>query len=423
MKKRIHPADIADILRNLPSDKRKPFFDSLDSEVGARVLRQLDPMSEFDLLKKLDSSAISEILDEMPSDDAADVVAGLSKEKAGQVLKLMTKEDSARIQNLLKYDSETAGGIMTTDFVALNAEINAEQAIHLLRQRVKPGPIHYVYVVDNEQRLLGVLMLKKLLVSEPDIRLKDIMNEDIVSVKASLDQEEVARLVSKYDLLAIPVVDEQNHLIGVVTVDDIIDVLKEEATEDIFKLGGTDDEELSKKSTFNVSRVRLPWLVVTLFEGIICATLIRFFQFTLERTIALAFFIPVIMGMGGNIGIQSSTIVVRGLATGRINLSQIGKVLFREIRVGLIMGLVCGSVVALIAYLLEKSLLLGMVVGISMFIAIIVAATMGSLIPLIFKRLKIDPAVASGPFITSSNDIVGILIYFSLANLLFRIAG
>jgi len=229
--------------------------------------------------------------------------------------------------------------------------------------------------------------------------------------------------VSKYDLLAIPVVDEQNHLIGVVTVDDIIDVLKEEATEDIFKLGGTDDEELSKKSTFNVSRVRLPWLVVTLFEGIICATLIRFFQFTLERTIALAFFIPVIIGMGGNIGIQSSTIVVRGLATGRINLSQIGEVLFREIRVGLIMGLVCGSVVALIAYLLEKTLLLGAVVGISMFIAIIVAATMGSLIPLIFKRLKIDPAVASGPFITSSNDIVGILIYFSLANLLFRIAG
>ncbi len=423
MKKRIHPADIADILRNLPSDKRKPFFDSLDSEVGAKVLRQLDPVSEFDLLKKLDSSVISEILDEMPSDDATDVVAGLSKEKAGQVLKLMAKEDSARIQNLLKYDSETAGGIMTTDFVALNAEINAEQAIHLLRQRVKPGPIHYVYVVDNEQRLLGVLMLKKLLVSEPDIRLKDIMNEDIVSVKASLDQEEVARLVSKYDLLAIPVVDEQNHLIGTVTVDDIIDVLKEEATEDIFKLGGTDDEELSKKSTFNVSRVRLPWLVVTLFEGVICATLIRFFQFTLERTIALAFFIPVIMGMGGNIGIQSSTIVVRGLATGRISLSQIGKVLFKEIRVGLIMGLVCGSVVAMIAYLLEKTLLLGAVVGISMFIAITVAATMGSLIPLIFKRLKVDPAIASGPFITSSNDIVGILIYFSLANLLFRIAG
>ena len=423
MKKRIHPADIADILRNLPSDKRKPFFDSLDSEVGARVLRQLDPISELDLLKKLDSSVISEILDEMPSDDAADIVAGLSKEKASQVLKLMTKEDSARIQNLLKYDSETAGGIMTTDFVALDAEINAEQAIYLLRQRVKPGPIHYVYVVDNEQRLLGVLMLKKLLVSEPGIRLKDIMNEGIVSVKPSLDQEEVARLVSKYDLLAIPVVDEQNHLIGVVTVDDVIDVLKEEATEDIFKLGGTDDEELSKKSIFNVSRVRLPWLIVTLFEGIICATLIRFFQFTLERTIALAFFIPVIMGMGGNIGIQSSTIVVRGLATGRINLSQIGNVLFREIRVGLIMGLVCGSVVALIAYSLEKALLLGVVVGISMFIAIVVAATMGSLIPLIFKRLKVDPAIASGPFITSSNDIVGILIYFSLANLLFRIAG
>lgn len=423
MAKYLHPADMAEILRGLSPEKRKAFFDSLNPEVGAMVLRELDPISESELLAELDNREISEILDEMPSDDAADIVADLSKEKADQVLQLMEEEESTDVKKLLKYKEDTAGGIMTTEFVALNQELNIEEALQLLRKRIEPGPIHYIYVVDDAQKLLGVLLIKKLIASGPDIKLKEIMNRDIINVHTDVDQEEVARIVSKYDLLAIPVVDHQDRLVGIVTVDDVIDVIEEEDSEDIFRMAGTDDEELSKKSIFRIAQIRLPWLAITLLGGLISCGLLKTFQFTLEKVLALVFFVPVIMGMGGNIGIQSSTIVVRGLATGNINLSRLGKVLLKEVRIGAIMGFACGVVVGTIAYFLERGLTLGIVVGISMFIAITVAATMGALVPLIFKRLKIDPAIASGPFVTTSNDITGLIIYFILANWLFRIFG
>lgn len=421
--KYLHPADMADILRGLSPEKRKAFFDSLNPEVGAKVLRELDPVSEVQLLAELDNREISEILDEMPSDDAADVVLDLSREKADQVLQLMEKEESADVKKLLKYKEDTAGGIMTTEFVALNQELNSEEALQLLRKRVEPGPIHYIYVVGDDQKLLGVLLVKRLIASGPDVKLKEIMNRDIISVPTDLDQEEVARIVSKYDLLAVPVVDSQNRLAGIVTVDDVIDVIKEEDAEDIFRMAGTHEEELLRKSIFKVAQIRLPWLLITLIGGLISCGLLRAFQFTLEKIIALAFFIPVIMGMGGNIGIQSSTIVVRGLATGNIDLARVGSAIFKEIKVGAVMGFACGALVGTIAYFLEREPVLGVVVGISMFVAITVAATMGTLVPLLFKRLKIDPAIASGPFVTTSNDITGLIIYFVLANWLFEALG
>ncbi len=421
--KYLHPADMADILRGLSPEKRKAFFDSLNPEVGAKVLRELDPVSEVQLLAELDNREISEILDEMPSDDAADVVLDLSREKADQVLQLMEKEESADVKKLLKYKEDTAGGIMTTEFVALNQELNSEEALQLLRKRVEPGPIHYIYVVGDDQKLLGVLLVKRLIASGPDVKLKEIMNRDIISVPTDLDQEEVARIVSKYDLLAVPVVDSQNQLAGIVTVDDVIDVIKEEDAEDIFRMAGTHEEELLRKSIFKVAQIRLPWLLITLIGGLISCGLLRAFQFTLEKIIALAFFIPVIMGMGGNIGIQSSTIVVRGLATGNIDLARVGSAIFKEIKVGAVMGFACGALVGTIAYFLEREPVLGVVVGISMFVAITVAATMGTLVPLLFKRLKIDPAIASGPFVTTSNDITGLIIYFVLANWLFEALG
>lgn len=421
--KYLHPADMADILRGLSPEKRKAFFDSLNPEVGAKVLRELDPVSEVQLLAELDNREISEILDEMPSDDAADVVLDLSREKADQVLQLMEKDESADVKKLLKYKEDTAGGIMTTEFVALNQELNSEEALQLLRKRVEPGPIHYIYVVGDDQKLLGVLLVKRLIASGPDVKLKEIMNRDIISVPTDLDQEEVARIVSKYDLLAVPVVDSQNRLAGIVTVDDVIDVIKEEDAEDIFRMAGTHEEELLRKSIFKVAQIRLPWLLITLIGGLISCGLLRAFQFTLEKIIALAFFIPVIMGMGGNIGIQSSTIVVRGLATGNIDLARVGSAIFKEIKVGAVMGFACGALVGTIAYFLEREPVLGVVVGISMFVAITVAATMGTLVPLLFKRLKIDPAIASGPFVTTSNDITGLIIYFVLANWLFEALG
>lgn len=238
-----------------------------------------------------------------------------------------------------------------------------------------------------------------------------------------MDQEEVARLVSKYNLLAIPVVDSLGKLVGIVTVDDVIDVIREEATEDFLKLAGTAEEELLNKSIFTIARARLPWLVATLFGGIVACHLMKTFQLTLEKVIALAFFVPVIMGMGGNIGIQSTALMVRGLATGNVDLAHIGKALFREIKVGVIMGTSCGLAIGLAAYLITGRYVLGVVVSTAMLCAITVAATIGTPMPLLFKKVGIDPAIASGPFVTTTNDITGLSIYFLLANWLFKVFG
>ena len=257
--------------------------------------------------------------------------------------------------------------------------------------------------------------MRKLIVSEGKCRLKEIMDRDVVSARTDVDQEEVARLVRRYDLRTLPIVDEKGVLVGRVTVDDVMDVIEEEATEDIYRMAGTDDEELSRKSILNAARLRLPWLLTSLVGGMISAAIMRSFNVTLENVIALVFFVPVIMGMGGNIGMQSSTIVVRGLATGRIELGRVWGVLFREIRTGALMGLICGAVVGIVVRVLQGEVMLGFVVAASMFVAITVAATIGVLMPMGLKTLKIDPAIASGPFVTTANDITGLLIYFFLA--------
>ncbi|MCK5595323.1 magnesium transporter, partial [bacterium] len=254
-----------------------------------------------------------------------------------------------------------------------------------------------------------------LIKTDPDKKLKTAMISDIISVKPDSDQEYVANLVAKYDLLAIPVTDASNRLLGIITVDDIIDVIREEATEDAYKSVGTTEDELLTKSSFSVAKIRLPWLITTLLGGLMCVLVVSRFKFVLEQVIALAFFMPIIAAMGGNIGIQSSTIVVRGLATGMIDTKKVWKMLFREVRIGAIMGLACGTVVGIVGVLWQRQLALGLVLFVSMFMAIVVAAAIGVVIPLVFNKFNIDPAIATGPFVTTANDITGMLIYFSLA--------
>lgn len=419
----MHPADIADILRKKGHKERFAIFAALDYEKAAQILSELDPYSESQLLKELSSFKISKMVEMMPPDEAADVLADLSSEKQIEVLNLMKQEDSQEVKQLLKYPEETAGGIMTTDLLALNEDFTASRAIEALRQFAKDvkAQIVYVYVINKERNFIGVLPIENLITVAPNEKLSQLVSRNAITVEPDLDQEEVAKIVSKYNLLAVPVVSKENKLLGIVTVDDVIDVIKEEDTEDIYKMAGISHEELLKKSAFKITQHRLPWLIATLCGGIVVATLIKNFQLTLEKVIALAFFIPVITGMGGNIGIQSSTITVRGLATGYITLDQIKKVLFKELKQALIMGAVCGVVVGVVAYYLGGNPLLGIILMISMFAAIIVAALMGVLIPMLFEKLNIDPAIASGPFITTANDITGVLIYFLLASWLFRV--
>ena len=419
----MHPADIADHLRNMNHKERIDLFEVLDYDMAAQILSELDPQSEYQLLREISTFKISKLIEKMPPDEGADILADLSSEKQKEVLNLMKKEDSKEVQQLLKYDEESAGGLMTTNFLTLKDSLTASRAIEALRQFVKDvqAQIVYVYVIDRDNKFTGVLPVKSLITASPNSRLVELVNHNTVTVDPNLDQEEVARIVSKYNLLAVPVVDKGGNLLGIITVDDVIDVITEEDTEDIYRMAGISHEEIYRKSTLGVVQQRLPWLIATLIGGIIVATLIRNFQATLQQVIALAFFIPVITGMGGNIGIQSSTITVRGLATGNIDLNHIRGVIYKEIRQALIMGVVCGVVVGIVAYLFDNNPVLGLVLMIAMFVAILVAALIGVLVPLLFEKINIDPAIASGPFITTANDITGVLIYFLMATWLFSV--
>ena len=421
--RKLHPADIAFMFQDLEFEEKLQALTRLNFEKAGSVLGELAPGERGEILSSLDPQLLSHIAEAIPSDEAADILSEVSQEKAEKTLKLMEEEEAEDVEELMKYSPETAGGIMTPEFFSLSEETTVDEAIVALRREKNVEMLSYLYIVDEQERLSGVVSLRRLITAEGSCLLNGIMNRDVISARTDVDQEDVAGLVRKYDLRALAIVDENGKLVGRVTVDDVMDVIEEEATEDIYKMVGTDDEELSKKSILNVSKLRLPWLLTSLVGGIVAATIIKSFNVTLENVIALAFFVPVIMGMGGNIGMQSSTIVVRGLATGRIELGHVWGVLFREIRTGALMGLICGAVVGIAAHIFQGKVMLGVVVASSMFIAITVAAAVGALMPLLLKGLRIDPAIASGPFVTTANDITGLLIYFLLATSFVRYLG
>ncbi len=412
-----HPADIAHLFRYLELKEQRVLFNLLgDPEVSAYVLSELDHATGAQLLEQIDKETITEVLQEMAYDDAVDIIRNMPEELAEEVLQIMKDEHSDEIEELLKYGEDTAGGIMATEIFSLREELSVKSAIEALQGAEDVEMVFYVYVTDEYNHLVGVLSLRQLLTVPPTALLKDIMTTEVISVRTDLDQEEVAQLVAKYNILAIPVVDEGNRLMGIITVDDVIDVMREEATEDIYKMAGSSDEELQYGyKSFKIARLRLPWLITNLFGGVITGYLMWLSKVTLKEVIALISFIPVITGMGGNVGGQSATIMVRGFATGRIDINTLRKVIFKEMRVGLIMGVVCGLTIGLVAFFWHHNPYLGLVVGLAMVTAMTVAATMGVLAPAFFSKLGVDPAIASIPFVQTANDISGILIYIGTA--------
>ncbi|SDD82821.1 magnesium transporter [Desulfuromonas thiophila] len=418
--KKTHPADIAHLFRYLDINEQRTLFHLIDdSDVAAEVLSEIEHSSSAQLLAQIDKDTIVEVLQAMPYDDSVDIIQNMPEELAEEILSSMHDDESEEIEQLMLYREDSAGGIMSTEFFCLNQDLSVQQAIAALQEAEDAEMVFYVYVVDDERHLIGVLSLRQLLTVPPQRLLRDIVDtEGLISVRVDTDQEEVAQLVAKYNILAIPVVDDQNHLLGIVTVDDVIDVMRQEATEDFYKMAGASEEELLYGfKSFKIARLRLPWLITNLFGGVITGYLMWLFRMTLEQIIALVSFVPVITGMGGNVGGQSATIVVRGFATGRIDFSTLRKVFFKELRVGIIMGLVCGLVVGLVAVLWHGNIYLGLVVAVAMATAMTVAATTGVLAPTFFKRIGVDPAIASSPFVQTANDITGILIYFSTATL------
>ena len=416
---RMHQADVAKVIVHLSSSKEKrEVFELVRGESKrGQVLSELDTDSITQVLTDLVPSDIASLINDLGPDDVAYILGVLSEERATEILSLMRTEDSTEVADLLKYPKDTAGGIMTTEFFALPEEATAQDAIRRLQLATDAEMVFYIYVTDQDERLVGVLSLRQLLTVPPPTPLKNIATHDVISVTVDMDQEEVARQVARYNLLAIPVIDKDNKLVGIITVDDVVDVIREEATEDMLKMAGAIEEDsVSKSSSVASAKHRLPWLFTNLVGSLFSGAILWEFRYTIQEVVAIVSFIPVIAAMGGNVGLQSSTLIIRGLATGLIALTDVWTVFIREIKVGLLMGLACGLILTLVGWLWHQAFL-GMIVGVSLIIAFMVSTSMATFMPILLKRLGVDPAVAAGPFVTTANDITGITIYLALATL------
>jgi magnesium transporter len=418
-----HAADLAAVYRFLTPSEQRALFDHLENvEQKAMFFSELEEELLLELIEDMPPDKIAEILEQMPNDDVADLLGKLSDDRAKTLLDLMTKEGSEEVEELLGYDAETAGGIMLPDFIALKEETTAREATRALQKDyVDIEMPFYLYVTDDHDNLVGVISLRQLVVVPPETKLKSIMTTDVVSVQTDTDQEEVAKIVARYNVLAVPVVDENNTLVGIVTVDDVIDIIREEATEDILKMAGAGEGFVESQSLLKSTRIRLPWLLASWVGGIVAFMIIGYFESSLSQLVYLAAFIPIIMGMGGNIGTQSSTIVVRGLATGRLNVKQIRKVVLKELAIGFFLGFVYGILLGLVVHLRYDMWLFGVTVGLAVISSMTIAALVGSLVPMVFARINIDPAVATGPFVTTSIDILSVFLYFQIATVLLHL--
>ncbi|MBW1738581.1 MAG: magnesium transporter [Deltaproteobacteria bacterium] len=420
----MRPADVADLIEHLKPDERLFLFKLLEPEGAGEVLVEIEPPVQERIISGLDNEAISEIVEELDSDDAADIVGDLPAERAREIIKTVGDDVSEELGKLLPYAEDTAGGIMALEFVAIRADAKVMDAVETIREkREEVENLYYLWVVDDFERLAGLISLKDLLLESPDRKVSDIMNPEVISVHTNTDQEEVVRLVKKYDLVSIPVVDEQHRLVGRITHDDIIDVIEEEVDEDISLMAGVINQEIAEESPLKISRARLPWLIVGLLGGILAAAVISQFESSLERILALSFFFPVVMAMGGNTGTQAATVAVRGLATGDISLVNIEKRLWMEMKVALVNGIICGILLGLIVGFWLSDYWLGAVVATALILIILNSGFIGAAVPLVLKRLNIDPAIATGPFVTTSNDILSLLIYLGLVTVFLRLTA
>ena len=415
-----HPADIAWVFRHLTPIERTHVFNIIAQTSGVgEFLSEVDQAIMLELVENLTPKFMVVVIKEMASDDAADLLEALPDDVAAEIRKLMGKEDREEVEELMQYHPETAGGLMSPDFMSLDGDLSVGDAIKKVQERSEEMEMaFYLYITHGDEgQLSGVLSLRELLTHPPYRQLKNIMNPNVIAVSADTDQEETAHIVSQYNILAVPVVDASYKLVGIVTVDDIIDVIREEATEDFLQMAGAGkDREILLKSTMSNAMTRAPWLFASWIGGVLAALVITTFENELQKVLALAAFIPIVMGMGGNIGTQSSTIVVRGMATGRINMQELSKVIFKEMRVGILLGGFYGLILGVFAFFrYNEPIELGLVVGFSVLFAMALAATVGTFVPLILKRLDIDAAVATGPFVTTSIDIIGVFAYFLIA--------
>ena len=423
--RKTHPADLAILFRHFSLEEQIEIFTLMnENEHTAEFLTELDDSLVNDLLSNEKLERIASIIEKAPTSDQSGILNALEEEKAQSVIELLNVDEQEEIAEIMGYPEDSAGSLMNTEVFTLHESITAGEAIKTLQDQEDAEMVFYLYITDDDDRLVGVISLRILTTTPSTTTLKDIMTKNVHTIRPETDQEEVARIVAQYNFLAVPVVDSESHLLGIVTVDDVVDVIREEATEDFLQMAGAGkDREILLKSSWENAKTRLPWLFASWIGGVIAAYLIGVFEGMLENIIALAAFIPVILGMGGNIATQSSTIIVRGMATGRVNIGGEIKLILKEMKVGIILGTLYGILLGIFAkYIFADSHAnLGLVVGLSICVSMLVAATVGTVIPLLLRKLDIDPAVATGPFVTTSIDILGVLFYFLIAGLFLSI--
>ena len=412
----LHIADIAEIIEDLSIENAHFLFELIEEEKSAAVLVELEDDTREEILSDLTAKEIAEgVIDNLESDDAADLIGELSENKKEEVLALIEDIERANdISDLLTYSEDTAGGLMAKELIKVNENWTTIQCLKEMRKQAEElKEVYTIYVVDDDDKLLGILSLRKLLLIERATAIKNIIFTEIISVKATEDDEHVANIMNKYNLIALPVVDDLNRLIGRITIDDVMDVVKEEAEKDYQMASGISEDVESSDTAWELTRARLPWLLIGMIGGLLGAKVIGIFDLSGDN-FELAFFIPLIAAMGGNVGVQSAAIVVQGLANDSLKMENIFQKLVKELGVGLLNGFICSIIILGAAFSLGYSLALSLTVSISLFAVIVFAAVFGTFIPLTLEKYNIDPALATGPFITTVNDVLGLFIYFMI---------
>jgi len=419
-----HSADIAEIFEEIEEDERLKCFNCLPEDDAAELIEFLSPQIQVEILSEIDEEKASRIILKMPHDSVADVLGDLEDTDSENYLNKLPERISNQIRELLSYPEDSAGGIMNSDVLTVDKDMTVDEVVSFLRIKAETDKVEflYVYVTDKSDHLLGVLSLRSLFTTPPYVKVEDIMIKDLVKVHVDDDQEIVADTLSKYSFLALPVVDHYDKLKGIVTWDDAQDVIEEETTEEILQSSGivtstADDDEILEGAISLAVRARTPWLLITLVGEFVAAAVAKYFDNTLILLPLTAIFIPLLAGLGGNIGTQSITLMVRGLSTGQVTLNDAFRQIFRETRVGIIIGAAFGVVTALITLGWHHNIMLGCVVGVAMAINMALATIIGTVTPFILKRINIDPAIASGPVIATTIDVLGLAVYFALVTM------
>ncbi|NQV14409.1 magnesium transporter, partial [bacterium] len=424
---KVHPADLALIFRHISSEERKEAFLTISSvDHAAEVVSEMDEHLIEELLTSIPIEKTMKLMKVMSSDDEADILQYLPVDLAEEILKRLKDSESDEMESLMSYPENSAGGLMIPDVFALHEDTTVGEAIASIQNQDEQEMVFYLYVIDERQHLVGVISLRDLITSKPNKKLSQMMITNVHAVQPLTDQEEVAHIVSQYNILAVPVVDDGNKLMGIITVDDVIDVIREEATEDFLQMAGAGrDRDILMKSAFSNAKTRVPWLFASWIGGMLVASIITTYEETLGQVLALMAFLPIIIGMAGNVGTQTATIVVRGIATGRVAPATALYVVIKELQVGFMLGSLYGILLGGSGYLLGlmgymdigvmTAFELGITIGVAIILAMATAAFVGAMVPVVLNRINLDPAVATGPFVTTSVDILGVVVYFIVA--------